>query len=197
MKSFLHYQIAYPLTLFFAVVAGDPAGAATIWTGPITTFSIVGHADPNLPANQDRITDNVWITRGDVQGIYNARSEPFYTHYSSPADTEWAFGTTADIGSLTFAVWETAVANKPPGSVGQDMVLHLITDDIYLDIAFKSWGQGSPAGGSFAYERSTASVPEPGSLVMVCALVLTIGRRRFLWPDFSDTPSHMRRNTIY
>jgi len=29
-------------------------------------------ADPTLPANQDRITANTWITRGDVRGLYNA-----------------------------------------------------------------------------------------------------------------------------
>ena len=35
------------------------------------------------------------------------------------------------------------------------MVVHLITDNIYIDIKFTSWGQGSGAGGGFSYERST------------------------------------------
>lgn len=36
------------------------------------------------------------------------------------------------------------------------MVLHLITDDIYIDITFTAWGSGQDqAQGSFSYERST------------------------------------------
>jgi hypothetical protein len=35
-----------------------------------------------------------------------------------------------------------------------DMVVHLITDDIYLDIKFTSW-TGGGNGGGFTYERST------------------------------------------
>jgi hypothetical protein len=34
------------------------------------------------------------------------------------------------------------------------MVVHLITDDIYIDIKFLSWTSGG-AGGGFSYERST------------------------------------------
>ena len=44
--------------------------------------------------------------------------------------------------------------------VGVDAVVHLISDDIYIDIKFISWtkGQGSeiPAGGGFSYERSNS-----------------------------------------
>ena len=36
---------------------------------------------------------------------------------------------------------------------GQDLVLHLITDNIYMDIKFTSWKSGK--GGGFSYERST------------------------------------------
>lgn len=37
--------------------------------------------------------------------------------------------------------------------VGKSAVLHLIPNDIYLDIKFLSWGQAG--GGGFSYQRST------------------------------------------
>ena len=42
---------------------------------------------------------------------------------------------------------------------GVDAVVHLITEDIYIDIRFLSWttgnGQGGTGGGGFSYMRST------------------------------------------
>jgi len=35
------------------------------------------------------------------------------------------------------------------------MVVHLISDDIYIDIKITSWEAGSNSGGGFSYERST------------------------------------------
>ena len=128
----------------------------TIWNGPITTFTKPNNADWNLQVNQDRITPNVWITRKNTQGIFNINQELGYSS-TSPKDTEWAFGTTSNFGALTFADWVVTVANNPPAMVGQDMVIHLITDDIYIDIKFTSWSQGPSAGGGFSYQRSTDS----------------------------------------
>src|SRR5271169_1045493 len=77
------------------IVLAQPAGpisskAATVWTGPVTAFTDPAGSDPTLPANQDRLTPNVWITRGLENGIYNAKTETGFTHFFSPADTEWA-----------------------------------------------------------------------------------------------------------
>ncbi|NNC49057.1 MAG: T9SS type A sorting domain-containing protein [Flaviramulus sp.] len=133
------------------------AVAQTIWTGPTTTFTKANFADWTLEANQDRLTSNVWITRANTKGIFNIVVESVYddTNFFSPLDTEWSFGTTSDIGTLTFTYWEDAVAGNPPGMVNQDMVVHLITDDIYIDIKFTSWSQGGASGGGFSYDRST------------------------------------------
>jgi len=125
----------------------------TIWSGPTTTFTKVGGADWTLEANQDRITDNVWITRASSQGIFNIVTEANYTP-PSPADTEWAFGTTADIGSLTFDTWVITHGNAPSSMINENVVLHLITDDIYIDITFLTFTNGG-AGAGFSYERST------------------------------------------
>ncbi len=100
------------------------------------------------------MTDIVWITRADLKGIFNIYSENFYTNYFSPEGTEWSYGTTADIGSLTFSNWQDTNGSFPPSMVGKEMVIHLITDDIYIDLKFTYWAVGGEGGG-FSYERST------------------------------------------
>lgn len=131
-----------------------PAFCQTIWTGPKMTFTKANNADWTLASNQDRLTANVWLTRADTLGIFNIVTENIYTKFVSPANTEWAFGTTADISTVTFMDWQNAIASDPPGMVNQDMILHLISDDIYIDIKFLSWTIGRNGGG-FSYERST------------------------------------------
>ncbi|MCB0792086.1 MAG: T9SS type A sorting domain-containing protein [Flavobacteriales bacterium] len=140
------------LTFLFTVSTG--LFAQTIWSGPVITFTKTSFADWTQQQNQDRITGNVWITRADSMGIFNIAQESGFEPNVSPAGTEWAFGTTADIGSLTFTDWKTAVNNDPPSSVAMPMVLHLIADDIYIDLEFQFWTQ-SAAGGGFSYTRST------------------------------------------
>src|ERR1051325_4540137 len=136
-----------------------PAGrAATVWNGPTITFTKASGADPNLPANQDRITANTWITRGYSQGIYNAAQEPGFTHYFSPTNTEWANGTLTNYASLTYTNWNRWAAGVnpgPPSTVGKNAVVHLIAEDIYLSVKFTSWSAFG-GGGGFSYVRSTA-----------------------------------------
>jgi hypothetical protein len=127
--------------------------------GDRLTFTKENNADPTLEANQDRITENVWLTRGNNQGLYNAATENSYNDFASPADTEWAFGTTSNISNLTFSSWEDAIDSEPiDNMLNENMVVHLITDDIYLDIKFTAWtigqGGGGPGGGGFTYRRS-------------------------------------------
>lgn len=131
----------------------------TLWEGPVMTFSKPNGGDPNLEVNQDRITNNVWITRGsntsNGQGqIYNIVSETFATSSSSPAGTEWAQGTFESINNVTFTSFRAACPNqKPKNVVGQPMLLHLIEDDVYLEVRFTFWAPGKEGG--FAYERTT------------------------------------------
>jgi len=133
--------------------------AQNIWNGPKMTFTKIDGVDWTIPSNQDRITDNVHITRQDSRGIFNIKTESSYTKNSSPSDTEWAFGTTADIGSLTFNSWELTHGSDARGLVNRDMVLHLISDDIYIDIKFLSFSDRRSGGlGGFSYERSTESL---------------------------------------
>ena len=118
-------------------------------------FTKADAADPTQAVNQDRLTSNVWLTRGSTRGLYNIAREAFFSHTVSPADTEWASGTTANYASLTYTDWETWARSvgDPPAIPGVNAVLHLKTDDIYLDIKFLSW---SVRSGGFSYERSTS-----------------------------------------
>ena len=165
------------ITLLVMIQGVRRCPAAEVWTGPKITFSKTAFADTALPANQDRITDNVWLTRASSLGLFNVKTETSYAFNSSPADTEWSFGATADIGSLTFLDWKNAVGSNPPASVGENMVLHLITDDIYIDITFLTWGETPSSGGFFSYERSTP-IPEPATVGLVLVgLTLTFPMR--------------------
>lgn len=138
--------------LLTIILASNFIVAQTTWDGPTMTFTKADNADPTLEANQDRITSNVWLTRGNSGGqIYNAKTESSSSKSSSPANTRWAFGTTSNLGSLTFSTFRGT--SKPKNAVGQNMVLHLVSDDIYIDIKFTSWSSGKQGG--FTYERST------------------------------------------
>ncbi len=130
--------------------------AATIWNGPLITYTQPS-PDPTLAANQDRLTPNVWLTREVTAGLFNAVTETVYTKPESPADTEWAVGNLADAATLTYSTWEGAGGGRPVINLpGKQLVLHLITDDIYLSVKFTSLGR--QGAGGFSYIRSTPGV---------------------------------------
>jgi hypothetical protein len=156
--AMLHVRNSVPL-VFLIVFAIRPRClcAATVWNGPPTTFTKTAFADATQPENQDRITPNVWITRTNSGGLFNIKTEAIFTGFLSPADTEWAYGQLANYAALAYTNWSGWSAGFPPGTVGQDAVLHLVSDDVYLSIKFTSWSQAA-TGGGFSYDRST-----PGS----------------------------------
>ncbi|MEM9363967.1 MAG: hypothetical protein AAGA43_15105 [Bacteroidota bacterium] len=125
----------------------------TIWTGPTLTFQKSPGADPTQAENQDRITNNVWITRGNSGGqIYNAAAESEADMDLSPEGTLWAIGTTANIENLTFDRFR-ATLGKPKDNVGVDLVMLLVEDQIAIDLKITGWTQQQTGG--FIYERST------------------------------------------
>ena len=126
----------------------------TLWEGVPLTFTKDNGGDPTQSASQDRITDNVWLTRGDVGILFNAVSESTANNNSSPAGTEWAQGTFADLEMMEFTNFRAACpGNKPKNVVGIPMVVHLIEEDVYIEITITSWAQGKVGG--FTYQRST------------------------------------------
>lgn len=127
--------------------------AREIWTGTTITFEKADGASPEEASNQDRITDNVHITRGNEGSeIFNIKDENSATKGSSPSGTQWAIGAISDIDNLDFKSFRGAV-DKPQDVVGKDLVLFLTADNIFLSVKFTKWS-GGKAGG-FAYERST------------------------------------------
>jgi surface protein len=130
-----------------------PSSGSTIWTGATQSFTKSDGADPNLEANQDRLTSNVWITRGTDGGqIYNVAKESTANKTNSPVGTTWAIGTIDQRESLTFKKFRAAVG-KPKDVVGKDLVMYLEDDDIYLSVKFSDWSQKK--NGGFTYERSS------------------------------------------
>jgi Bacterial Ig domain len=158
MKSEIMTRCVLVLTACLGIPVLAPA--ATIWNGPPVNVSNA--------TQPDQITDNVSLERGSSEGLYNAATETGFTHFFSPEDTEWADGTTADTNyaSLAYTDWNTWAKidhGGPPGTVGVNAVVHLITDDIYMDIKFTSWS----SGGGYSYQRATlAAINSPPSVTI-------------------------------
>lgn len=169
-----------PVRSIAILVASGATCMATpvIWNGPLISFSKANFANPALAANQDRITADLWLTRGSSQGLYDAHDEGFFSHFSSPTGTQWATGSLANYATLSYTDWNSwakGVNAGPSSTIGIQAVVHIIPDDIYFSIKFTSWQSGG-AGGGFSYLRSTA-VPEPatGSLMLVGLGVIWAG----------------------
>ena len=135
----------------------------TIWTGPDIVFFKEGLSDWTKPENQDCITNNVCLTRQNRQGLFNIIHENSDIGGPKsglePSDTEWAFGTTDNYADLNYKVLgaltkdHSFIFNEGP------MVLHLISEDIYIDIEFLDWATGNEEGqGLFMYRRSTPTI---------------------------------------
>ncbi|MBB6430270.1 PEP-CTERM sorting domain-containing protein [Algisphaera agarilytica] len=175
--------VAGLIALQSAVAGATP----TVWSGLDFAFTKANGADHTDPANQDAITSQVELTRAATQGLFNIAAESGYKA-TSPAGTEWAFlqnnpgQSEQDLVStnwslLNFADWTTALGGRGvlAGAIlNGPGVLHLIDEDIYLDIQFTAWGLRG--NGGFSYLRS---VPEPGAGLLVgLAGFAALSRRR-------------------
>jgi len=159
-------------------------GAPTVWTGPTFSFSKASGANHTLPANQDQITSSVALTRASTQGMINIVAEASFTA-SSPAGTMWATALNNPLdtiaatnwAALDFTTWTTAYANSVGTNIlNHNAVVHLLSDDVYLDLRFTSF-QGGGSGGAFAYQRSTP-VPESSALLLAILSLSTSLRSR-------------------
>jgi hypothetical protein len=170
-RFFIHFSMAALLLC----VQRNASAAATVWTGPTITFSKAANADQTLPANQDKLTNNVILTRASSQGMFNIAQEASFSA-TSPKDTQWATSlnnpaqaiTATNFAALTFDSWQNAYGGA--GSLNSnitthDAVVHLVSDNIYLNLRFIAF-QGSGGGGSFTYQRS-APVPEPAAITIL------------------------------
>ena len=147
------YSMRRIFTIIFLLTATQIQGQ-TIWNTGSLTFT------KTAPFQQDCITPNVCLTRGAFSVIYNEVTENFLDGDGdctwTPGGTEWAFGTIANWSTLTYQPLYVLHGCAPPTMVNQPMVLHLIQDNIYLQLTFSFWG-GSSANGNYTYTRTTTS----------------------------------------
>jgi len=152
-------------TLAALVLLAACAAAQEVWSGATHYFEKEDWADWTQPENQDRITDNAWLTRADGRGLFNIAQEDEFDslEYLSPLGTEWSQGAAADWESLSFQTWDDYNNLDPWTNLDQPSVVHLIDDDIYIDITLVQWtrgqGGGVPGGGGFAYWRAPSPTP--------------------------------------
>ncbi len=184
MNFSLLFWCAVVCIVFLSGVASWTSAEPIVWTGPTISFSKPSGDNHTLPVNQDRLTANVALTRGNTQGMINILAESSYASLS-PADTLWATAlnnpgdtiTATNWAALDFTTWSAAYANSVgPNILNYDAVVHLVTDDVYLDLRFTSY-QGGGSGGAFSYQRSTPA-PEPASVSLVILTLIALNPRR-------------------
>ena len=131
-------------------------------TGKDIVFTKSANADWTKHENQDKITENVWLTRTDQGLLFNIKSETS-SNGSGPTGTEWVVGsldeyTKEQLLSLEFTSLKKAAESRMRNVVGKSFIVRLIEDDLFIDLTFLAWGNKSEGGG-FSYSRS--SVPTP------------------------------------
>jgi hypothetical protein len=136
------------------LLAGSASAAPIVWSGPEIAFSKPSGADFTQPQFQDALTPGVVITRANTQGIFNIALEAAFSA-TAPAGTTWATDlnnagqsiSAANYAALSFTTWSLAYLNSPvTNAVGRAAVVHLVADDIYLDLRFTGF-QGGTSGG--------------------------------------------------
>ena len=139
-----------------ALSLGDVSADTVVFTKPDS-------ADWTLPENQDRITNNVWITRKDIQSLFNIAQEAgFSWDNGSPVGTLWADTITAAADSASYTNFVAMNGGGPQSLIGDTVSMYLPQDGLYFDVTFLSYSGGN-TGGGFSYSRTsvTLSVDEP------------------------------------
>lgn len=127
-------------------------------------FTKLDSADWTLEENQDRITDNVWITRKHRQSIFNiVQEEGSSTNNGSPMGTLWADTTTVAANTENYTDFRTMHNIGPQTLIGDTVSMYLPQEGLYFDVTFLSYSGGDIGGGGFSYSRTsvTLGVDEP------------------------------------
>ena len=120
-------------------------------------FTKPDSADWTLEEYQDRITDNVWITRKHNQSLFNIAQEDGYSGTNgSPVGTLWAGTTTANTDSASYTSFVSMHGGSPQLIIGDTVSLYLPDDNLYFDVTFISYS-GSNNGGGFSYIRTSVT----------------------------------------
>ena len=150
----------------------------------VVTFTKEDSADWTLPENQDRITDNVWITRKHNQSLFNIAQETGYSGGAgSPIGTLWAGTSVADAQSEDFVSFVEMHGGNPQSLVNDTISLYLPESGKYFDVVFLSYSGGN-SGGGFSYSREEVFPTHLGTEII---------EGRWLLPMFEGDPG----NTMY
>ena len=128
-------------------------------------FTKEDFADESQSENQDCIVENICLTRGLNEPLYNA---VYYSDYSDMMTSyslgdfvliKWAEGTVseAELGNLTFGNSLQEIGGLTT-ITSKDIVGYIVNLDIYLNFNFLEWTVGEPGcsdctGGGFSYIR--------------------------------------------
>jgi hypothetical protein len=111
--------------------------------------------DSNSADFVDVIDNNIEITRGNANGIYNPAEENGWVQSTSPYGTEWnidGWGDLTNVETRTYdnfyAAYDGQLGNKVQGSKA---VMHVPSSGKYYAIQWLGWQQGG--GGGFSYLR--------------------------------------------
>ena len=127
--------------------------SAGVLKADCVVFTKPDSADWTLEEYQDRITDNVWITRKHTQSIFNIAQEEGYSGSNgSPVGTLWANSTTAQADSASYSNFVTMHGGSTQSLIGDTVSLYLPDDNLYFDVLFTSFSGGN-SGGGFSYIR--------------------------------------------
>ena len=130
---------------------------ANILASETVFFTKADSADWTLEENQDRITDNVWITRKHNQSLFNIAQEDGYSGTAgSPIGTLWANTTTAAAESASYTNFVSMHGGSTQSIINNTISLYLPQDDLYFDVVFTSYTGGNNGGG-FSYSRTSVT----------------------------------------
>jgi len=134
--------------------AGLTVGACMV-SADTVVFIKPDSVDWTLPENQDRITSNVWITRKDIQSLFNIAQEDGYSHSNgSPVGTQWSDTVTTAADPASYTNFVSMHGGGPQSLIGDTVSLYLPQDGIYYDVTFLSYSGGN-TGGGFSYSRTS------------------------------------------
>ena len=144
-------HIARLLCAGFIIGVGMVSADTVVFTKPDS-------ADWTLPENQDRITNNVWITRTHIQSIFNIAQEDGYSgNNGSPVGTLWADTTTTAADSASYTNFVAMHGGGPQSLIGDTVSLYLPQDGFYFDVTFLTYSGGN-TGGGFSYSRTSIAL---------------------------------------
>jgi hypothetical protein len=156
MKRLLVFLIVY-------LIYGSNVHSQTIWNNGSFTFT------KTAAGQQDCITAQTCLTRVTVP--YNSVCQTVSgfqgCSYAGPCNTQWALGSISNWNTLSYGNFFITNGCDPSFGLPKTYVVHLLNENIYLEITFTYWQSG---GSNFSYTRTTgpstcSGIPNPGNTI--------------------------------